>query len=184
MTTTLKTALAAWLAFLTVAGILLAPTSSAEQEARDADTQRTLYFYHTHTRKSLTVTYWSDGEYVPAALDELNEYLADFRTGDVTEFDPQLFDFIYDVRSSLGSDGVYEVISGYRSPKTNEMLRGRSSGVASKSQHLVGKAIDVRLRGTDTAKLRDAALALKRGGVGYYERSDFVHMDTGRVRRW
>jgi uncharacterized protein YcbK (DUF882 family) len=88
------------------------------------------------------------------------------------------------VRESLGSDGVYEVISAYRSPATNDMLGQNNSGVARNSQHLLGKAIDVRLRGVDTAKLRDAALALKSGGVGYYQSSDFVHMDTGRVRRW
>ena len=90
------------------------------------------------------------------------------------------------MRESLGSDGTYQVVSAYRSPKTNEMLRKRSasSGVATKSQHLLGKAIDVRLEGVKTAMLRDAAIDLQRGGVGYYESSDFVHVDTGRVRRW
>ena len=98
--------------------------------------------------------------------------------------DRELLDLIYDVRASLGSEAAFEVISAYRSPKTNEMLRAKSNGVAKKSQHLLGKAIDVRLRGVPTDTLRDAALALQRGGVGYYEKSDFVHMDTGRVRRW
>ena len=90
------------------------------------------------------------------------------------------------MRQSLGSDATYEIISAYRSPATNEMLRGSnsSSGVAKNSQHLLGKAIDVRLRGVNTAHLRDAALALQRGGVGYYQSADFVHVDTGRVRRW
>jgi uncharacterized protein YcbK (DUF882 family) len=132
------------------------------------------------------VVYWRDGDYNPDALEQINHFLADFRTGDLAEIDPALLDIIYDVRASLGSDGTYEVISAYRSPKTNEMLRGRSasSGVAKNSQHLLGKAIDVRLEGVPTAKLRDAAIRLQRGGVGYYEESDFVHMDTGRVRRW
>ncbi len=100
--------------------------------------------------------------------------------------DPALLDVIYDVRESLGSKGTYQIISAYRSPETNEMLRNRSasSGVARKSQHVLGKAIDVRLEGVRTADLRDAAIRLQRGGVGYYEKSDFVHMDTGRVRRW
>lgn len=148
--------------------------------------QRELSFYHTHTGKKLNVVYWQNGDYVDPALDEINRFLSDFRTGDVVQMDPKLLDLIYDVRASLGSDGTYQIISAYRSPKTNEMLRGRSasSGVAKKSQHLLGKAIDVRLEGVPTTRLRDAAIRLQRGGVGYYEGSDFVHMDTGFVRRW
>jgi uncharacterized protein YcbK (DUF882 family) len=146
--------------------------------------ERRLSFYHTHTRESLEVTYAVGGEYIESALDEINDFLADFRTGDETVMDPQLLDVIYNVRASLGSNDVYEVISAYRSPATNEMLRSTTSGVARNSQHLLGKAIDVRLRGTKTDKLRDAAIVLQHGGVGYYKDSDFVHMDTGRVRRW
>lgn len=151
-----------------------------------ASEARELMFYHTHTHKHLTVVYWEDGRYVDDALDEINGFLADFRTGDAVAMDRELLDLIYDVRDSLGSDGTYQIISAYRSPKTNEMLRNRnaSSGVAKKSQHLLGKAIDVRLTDVPTAKLRDAAIRLQRGGVGYYEASNFVHMDTGRVRRW
>ena len=146
--------------------------------------ERRLSFYHTHTQKTLDITYEVGGEYSDSALDEINEFLADFRTGDQILMDRDLLDLIYDVRASLGSEDAFEVISAYRSPKTNEMLRSTSGGVAKKSQHLLGKAIDVRLRGVPTEALRDAALALQRGGVGYYEESDFVHMDTGRVRRW
>jgi len=148
--------------------------------------ERQLSFYHTHTGKRLDVVYSRDGAYVPSALEEINHFLFDFRTGDKAEMDPELLDLIYDVRDALGSDGVYQVVSAYRSPKTNEMLRGRSqkSGVAKNSQHLLGKAIDVRLEGITTATLRDKAISMQRGGVGYYEASDFVHMDTGRVRRW
>lgn len=151
-----------------------------------ASGKKKLSFYHTHTGKKLEVVFWRNGDYVPSALAEINDFLSDFRTGDIVEMDPSLLDLIYDVRESLGSSGTFEVISAYRSPATNDMLRGRSasSGVAKKSQHLLGKAIDVRLRGVATARLRDAALELGRGGVGYYEDSDFVHMDTGRVRRW
>ena len=98
--------------------------------------------------------------------------------------DPKLLDVLYDLRNELGSEETFEVISAYRSPKTNEMLRGKSGGVAKNSQHLLGNAIDVRLRGTKTKQLRDTALSMQRGGVGYYEKSDFVHLDTGRVRRW
>ena len=148
--------------------------------------ERELSFYHTHTGKRLNVVYWQNGEYVDTALAEINAFLSDFRTGDRVDMDPALLDVIYDVRESLDSSGTYQIISAYRSPETNEMLRNRgaSSGVAQKSQHVLGKAIDVRLEGVDTAELRDAAIRLQRGGVGYYENSDFVHMDTGRVRRW
>jgi len=148
--------------------------------------ERQLSFYHTHTGKRLDIVYSRDGAYVPSALDEINRFLFDFRTGDAAEMDPELLDLIYDVREALSSKGTYQVVSAYRSPKTNEMLRGKSqkSGVAKKSQHLLGKAIDVRLEGVKTTRLRDQALAMKRGGVGFYESSDFVHMDTGRVRRW
>ena len=151
-----------------------------------ATDQRELSFYHTHTGKSLNVVYWQDGAYVDSALEDINTFLSDFRTGDRVEMDPSLLDVIYDVRESLGGEGTYQIISAYRSPQTNEMLRNRSSssGVARKSQHVLGKAIDVRLEGVKTADLRDAAIRLQRGGVGYYEKSDFVHMDTGRVRRW
>jgi uncharacterized protein YcbK (DUF882 family) len=146
--------------------------------------QRSLSFYHTHTQKSLEIIYAVGGEYVESALEEVNDFLADFRTGDAIVMDPELLDLIYDVRASLSSNGTFEVISAYRSPETNQMLRDAGRGVAKKSQHLLGKAIDVRLRNVDSSDLRDAALSLRRGGVGYYEKSNFVHIDTGRVRRW
>ena len=146
--------------------------------------ERELSFYHTHTNQTLSVVYSRNGQYLPEALAAINGFLSDFRTGDRIDIDPALLDVIYDLRESLGSEGVYEIISAYRSPKTNEMLRSNSSGVAKNSQHVLGKAIDVRLRGVDTADLRDTAIRLQRGGVGYYEKSDFVHIDTGRVRRW
>ncbi len=143
-----------------------------------------LSFYHTHTGRKLDVTFARGGKFVDSALQEVNEFLNDFRTGDVTEIDPELLNLMYDIRESLGSEGRFEVISAYRSPKTNEMLRNRGGGVAKNSQHLLGKAIDVRLSDVELPKLRDAALAQKRGGVGYYAKSNFVHIDTGRVRRW
>jgi uncharacterized protein YcbK (DUF882 family) len=166
-------------------GIVLISFATLSQGMTVTD-ERQLSFYHTHTGKRLDVVYKRDGDYVGSALDEINAFLSDFRTGDIVEMDPELLDLIYDVRASLDSDGTYQIISAYRSPRTNEMLRGQSasSGVAKKSQHILGKAIDVRLEGIKTADLRDAALRLQRGGVGYYEKSDFVHMDTGRVRRW
>jgi uncharacterized protein YcbK (DUF882 family) len=160
------------------AGLLLLPEPAASID------ERRLSFYHTHTGKRLNVVYARGGEYVESALDDIERFLSDFRTGDRKTIDPELLDLLYELRETVGSDGTFEVISAYRSPKTNEMLRRRGSGVAKTSQHLVGKAIDVRLRDVSLVRLRDAAIAMERGGVGYYEASDFVHLDTGRVRRW
>ncbi|HET6628565.1 MAG TPA: DUF882 domain-containing protein [Woeseiaceae bacterium] len=160
------------------AGLLLLPEPAASIG------QRSLSFYHTHTGKRLDVVYARGGEYVESALEEVERFLSDFRTGDRKTIDPELLDLLYELRETLGSDGTFEVISAYRSPKTNAMLRKRGSGVARNSQHLAGKAIDVRLRDVSLVRLRDAAIAMERGGVGYYEASNFVHLDTGRVRRW
>jgi uncharacterized protein YcbK (DUF882 family) len=171
-----------WLAGIALATIG-AVLSLATEPALSID-ERRLSFYHTPTGKSLEVVYARGGEYIEPALDSIEHFLSDFRTGDSRTIDPELLDLIHDLRESLGSDATFEVISAYRSPATNDMLRGRSSGVARNSQHVVGKAIDVRLQGVETERLRDAAIALARGGVGYYEASDFVHVDTGRVRRW
>lgn len=168
-----------------ILSLSLASLSSASPQPL-VDDERQLSFYHTHTGKRLNIVYSRNGEYLPTALEDINHFLFDFRTGDKAEMDPELLDLIYDVREALGSDSTYQIVSAYRSPKTNEMLRGQSanSGVARSSQHLLGKAIDVRLEGVKTSVLRDTAIAMQRGGVGFYEGSDFVHMDTGRVRRW
>jgi uncharacterized protein YcbK (DUF882 family) len=130
------------------------------------------------------VTYWDDGAYVETALAEIDTFLRDFRTGDRSRIDPALLDILHTVYRHTGSRGHYEVISAYRSPKTNEMLRSRSSGVARSSQHLHGRAIDVRLTDVSIEDLRKVAHELGLGGVGFYEASDFVHLDTGRFRTW
>jgi uncharacterized protein YcbK (DUF882 family) len=130
------------------------------------------------------VSYFEGGGYVPEALHRLNRLLRDHRTGDVSAIDPQLFDQLHALAQCAGCTPRYEIISGYRSSATNEKLRKASTGVATRSLHMDGRALDVRLTGCDTAKLRDLALALQRGGVGYYRKSDFVHVDTGRVRSW
>ena len=153
------------------------------QSVRAADA-RQLSFYHTHTRLSLDVVYYQNGEYVDSALDEINRFLKDFRSGEIAEINPELLDILHDVRNDLGTDAAFEVISAYRSPPTNEMLRATTSGVAKNSQHIKGNAIDVRLRGIRTTRLRDTAVRMQRGGVGFYPKSDFVHVDTGPVRRW
>jgi len=145
-----------------------------------------LRFFHTHTSEKLSVVYAENGTYVAPALAEVNHFLRDFRSGAVHPIDPQLLDILFEARQRTGGTGTFEVISGFRSPHTNEMLRGRSgaSGVAQRSLHLFGQAIDVRLTGTDVSHLRKAAIAMGRGGVGFYPESDFVHLDTGRFRTW
>ena len=168
---------------------LLAPLlghGSAESGSPAAHEYR-LRFYHTHTGERLDVVYRRGDQYIPAALDELDHFLRDHRTGDVRHFDPHLFDLLHDLTASLGdSSGEIDVICGYRTPWSNEFLRSRSphTGVAQHSLHMQAEAIDIRLPGIPTAELRDAALRLHRGGVGYYRSSDFVHVDVGRVRHW
>lgn len=158
--------------------LLLAP--SAVYAARP----RALSFYHTHTGERLRVTFAQGGKIIPAALEEVSHFLRDFRSGDVHPIDPQLLNILHTLQQATGGRGPYEIISAYRSPHTNEMLRGNSTGVAQGSLHMQGRAMDVRLRGVATARLRKAALELQAGGVGYYQRSDFIHVDTGRVRFW
>ena len=146
--------------------------------------ERVLSFFHTHTSDRLTVPYFADGSYVPASLAQLCRFLRDHRTGEEHEIDVPLFDLLHDLRLATGAKAPFQVISCYRSPATNAKLRARGRGVASRSLHLSGKAIDVRVGDVSSAVLRDAAKELSRGGVGYYPKSDFVHLDTGRVRFW
>jgi len=145
---------------------------------------RSLSFYHTHTGESLDIIYARAGIYDPMALEQVNYYLRDFRTEEIHRIDPGVLDILWRIQQDLDCNGTYEVISGYRSPATNKALRGRSKGVARHSMHMDGKAIDIRLTGQKTRQIRDCAISLKSGGVGYYAKSDFVHVDTGRVRTW
>lgn len=145
---------------------------------------RRLAFYHTHTAEKLDVVYSQGGNYLADALSEVDNYLRDFRTGDSHPIDPALLDTLSDIQALTGRTGRFEVISAFRSPRTNAMLAGKSGGVADRSLHIKGQAIDVRLPGLATADLRRAALEIGAGGVGYYPASDFVHLDTGRVRSW
>ncbi len=141
--------------------------------------------HNTHTGETLTVTFRDEkGAFIPAALDKLNAILGDQRSHEQTTMDPKLFVLLVDLAASAGVEPHYEIISGYRSSGTNEKLRTGGGGQAKNSQHIQGKAIDVRLKGVPTARLRDLARALQRGGVGYYRKSDFVHVDTARVRYW
>jgi|SRR5579883_1599229 len=162
----------------------LGSRARAEAPADSPAPARRLALYNLHTDESLEVEYHREGAYVPEALTALEGLLRDFRTGDRHPMDPALFDVLYDVAARAGVDPQFRVISGYRSAATNAMLHERSHGVASRSMHLQGKAIDVRLARVDCAALATCGLALGRGGVGYYRRSDFVHLDTGAVRSW
>ena len=146
--------------------------------------ERALSFYNTHTGEHTRATYWADGEYVASELTALDQLLRDFRSGEVAVIDPRLFDILYNLQQLTAASGTFQIISGYRSPVTNAQLRSHSSGVARNSLHMRGQAIDIRLDGVELRDLHRAALALRTGGVGYYPSSDFVHVDTGRVRAW
>jgi uncharacterized protein YcbK (DUF882 family) len=143
-----------------------------------------LELHNTHTNETLRVTFRDAAGFVPAALEPLEKILGDHRSGEHHAMDPQLYVLLVDLAAAAGVEPRYQIISGYRSGETNEKLRSNGGGQAQNSQHIQGKAIDVRLAGVTTARLRDLAVGLKRGGVGYYPRSDFVHVDTARVRYW
>ena len=144
-----------------------------------------LHLYNIHTRERLDIVYRRGDVYDPAALTRINQYLRDYRTGDIRQYDPRVFDLLHDVIGSVGrADAKIQIVCGYRTPHTNEYLRIHGHGVARHSLHMQGMAIDIRVLGMTAAEIRDAALALHRGGVGYYAASNFVHIDTGRIRRW
>ena len=159
------------------------PLSAPAQAA--APEERTLSLDHTHTGEHLALTYALGRNVLAPALERLNHFLRDHYSGEVGQMDPALFHVLYEVQRALGVQTPFQVISGYRSPQTNETLRTtRVGGVARRSLHMDGKAIDVRLAGVPLEHLRDAAISLRQGGVGFYPREQFVHLDTGRVRRW
>ena len=145
---------------------------------------RQLAFHNTHTGERLKVTYWESGRYQRDALREINHVLRDHRRNEVRRIDKNLLDQLFIVRKKLGTSRPMHVISGYRSPKTNAMLRKSGRRVARRSLHMSGRAIDIRVPGRSLNKVRLAALSVQAGGVGYYPGPNFVHMDTGRVRRW
>lgn len=155
-----------------------AATSSSATEHR-------LRLYHTHTGEHIDIVYRLGDSYLPEAEMQLDRFLRDHRTGDVKHYDPHVFDILSDLAEAVGHPGgEIDIICGYRSTWSNEFLRARSSGVAKNSLHMQAHAIDIRIPGVNTLTLRNAALALQRGGVGYYPRSGFVHVDTGRIRTW
>jgi len=169
--------------FLALGAMAACALGSAPARALVAG-QRSLSFHHLHTGEQLTATYWADGAYVGEALATIDRLLRDFRTDEVKAIDRRLLDLLNLLGRKMDSQAPYEVISGYRSPATNATLAAASGGVAKKSLHLRGMAIDVRLPGRRLKDLHRAALAVRGGGVGYYPASDFVHVDVGRVRSW
>lgn len=146
--------------------------------------ERRLRLYNTHTGEKLNSTFWVQGEFDPQALQDINRVLRDHRSNKIAPIDPQLLVLLSALNTRLDNSQELHVISGYRAPESNALLRSRSGGVARHSLHMDGKAIDIRLPGRPLKQLHQAAVELKGGGVGYYAQSQFVHLDTGRVRYW
>ena len=165
------------------AALLVAGAAGTQNASADSDT-RTLSFFHTHTRESTTITFRRNGQYDPEALRQLNFFLRDWRVDKPANMDPRLFDVLWEVYRESGSRQPINIISAYRSPETNSALRRRSKAVSEHSQHMLGKAMDIRLPDVSTERLREIAMRMQYGGVGYYASSAFVHVDTGSVRAW
>ena len=158
--------------------------STMETSAPAAQEHR-LVLYNTHTAERIEIVYRRGEEFIPSALAKLDYFLRDHNTNEVRHFDPRLYDILSDLAASIGHPGgEIDIVCGYRTPSTNESLRAHTTGVAKNSLHIQAEAIDLRMPGVDTLKLRRAALTLQRGGVGYYPHSDFIHVDVGRVRQW
>jgi uncharacterized protein YcbK (DUF882 family) len=169
--------------FFALLGVL---PSGAGNVGRQADPPSyRLRLYHLHTGEHIDVVYRIGDQYLPDRVAELDHFLRDHRTGDVKDYDLKEFDLLHDLMIKLGHpDGEIDIVCGYRTPWSNNYLRQHGHGVAEHSQHMEAKAIDIRVPGFSSAEVRDAALSMGRGGVGYYAQSDFVHVDVGRVRRW
>ncbi|MGH6847579.1 MAG: DUF882 domain-containing protein [Methylocella sp.] len=161
----------------------IAVPSSTETAAANGDT-RTLNLYHSHTGESIQATFRVNGSYDPAVLEKLNWFLRDWRNNDRTRMDPRLFDVIWEVYRTAGASQPIVIVSAYRSPETNAMLRSRSRGVAEHSQHILGRAMDTTMPGMPMERIREIGMRLQRGGVGWYPSSNFVHLDVGGVRAW
>ena len=164
-----------------MAGLVVTPALAAIPRTKGI---RSLAFHNLHTDERLHVDYWKNGKYDRAAWAKIDHILRDHYSGDVLPMNLRLLDLVYDLRNRMGYGGNIEVISGYRSPKTNMMLASYSDGVAKNSYHTKGMAIDIRLPGTQLHRIYNTALKMKRGGAGYYPDSEFVHVDVGPVRRW
>jgi uncharacterized protein YcbK (DUF882 family) len=169
-------------ASVVVSGLLPLPALAAV--AHPTDRRRSLSLFNTHTREVLEAVYFKDGRYQPDALVSINTILRDHRTEEIKPIDLRLLDTLCVLRTRISTDQPFHIISGYRSPATNELLRKQTNGVARTSYHIQGRAVDIRLPGYGTHLLHDQCMRLNSGGVGYYPKSDFVHLDTGPARNW
>jgi uncharacterized protein YcbK (DUF882 family) len=175
------------LAGASAAAVFSRPAAAVDKTDRRAPTPasaKRVSLLNLHTNERLELEFFWGDSYVKDSLSAIQVLLRDFRNGEQHPIDPLVMDYLFDVARTAGVDPVFSVISGYRSPQTNEQLRERSNGVARHSLHMEGRAIDVRLAGVDCARLADHARTMSRGGVGYYQKSDFVHLDTGAYRTW
>lgn len=174
--------------FLIGAGTLVAAAAIASRpvfaQSKNVPPERTLSFYNLHTGENLKTAYWVEGEYIPESLSDINHLLRDFRNDEIKPIDLDLLNLLHAVTLRLGTSKPIQLVSGYRSPATNLMLHARSSGVAKHSLHMDGMATDIRIPGHDLRELHKVAASMHGGGVGYYARSDFVHVDVGPVRNW
>lgn len=168
-------------AFVTAAGMT---SRSVFAQSAIITPERTLSFYNLHTGENLKTAYWAEGEYIPEALSDINHLLRDFRNDEIKPINLGLLNLLHDITQHLGTSKPIQLISGYRSSSTNAKLHDRSSGVAKHSLHMDGMAADIRIPGHDLSELHKVAAAMQGGGVGYYPKSDFVHVDVGRVRYW
>jgi len=169
---------------LAAAAAFATPRVSVANVTGIPEAERRICIYNLHTKEDIAVSYWKDGAYLPDALDQLNYIFRDHYNGVVKQIDVNLFDYLFAIQQKIQSTEPFHLISGYRTEKTNERLRKRSSHVSRKSLHIRGKAADIRLPDHQLKILRSAAYQLKGGGVGYYPKSNFVHVDVGKVRFW
>ncbi len=167
-----------------IAGASLAPELAWAKRQKPELIERKLDLYNYHTGERVKAVYWAKGHYVSETVNEINHILRDRRTDEAIDMDPKLLDLLYDIAQNVDAREPFYVVSAYRSPKTNARLRKRHKGVAKNSQHIYGKAADFYIPGRHLSSIRKAALSLRRGGVGYYPRSNFIHVDTGPVRSW
>ena len=167
-----------------VTGAVLVPFSAMAAFDSRPRKVKELAFYNTHTAERLRVCFCRNGKYDSGALIKINHILRDHRSGDIKAIDVQLLELLHAISDKTKPQAPFHIISGYRSPTTNKSLRKKNKGVASRSMHMLGKAVDIRIAGFSTRQLRNVARKMKGGGVGYYPKSDFVHVDTGRVRYW
>jgi uncharacterized protein YcbK (DUF882 family) len=167
---------------VTVASTIIPHKTLAAIEEPEAE--RDISFYNLYSHENLEIVYWRDGKYLPEALSEINHMFRDSRTGKVKIINKNLIDLLFNLKTKLKTNEPFQIVSGYRSPRSNAILRKKKKGVARNSLHMYGKAVDLRVPGQSIRTVRYAAMGLKGGGVGYYPRSSFVHIDVGDIRYW